>query len=305
MDVFSGGVWNLDVITPLIGEQQESSAEAWRSVSIDISGFKTADFRLRFRGITGGNFRSDIAIDDVTIGEPVALATETPVIEGQPQSIAAVEGDSAYFSVVARAFASPTYQWRRNGQNIQGATRSSFYIEDVSLADAGQYTCIVTSGTSVTSWPAILSLGGEDLDLDGDGLEDAWEIAFFGDTDELGTGDFDNDGVVNLLERAFGTAPNDNADRVLPTAAIIDDAGNEYLSLSYRRLEGGVGATGVNYTVGGIRYTVQYDADLVAPWSSGNTVQVGSAVSNGDGTCLLYTSPSPRDLSTSRMPSSA
>ena len=36
--------------------------------------------------------------------------------------------------------------------------------------------------------------------------------------------------------------------------------------------------------VGGIRYTVQYDADLVAPWSSGNTVQVGPAVSNGDGT---------------------
>ena len=133
-------------------------------------------------------------------------------------------------------------------------------------------------------------------------MEDAWEIAFFGDTDELGTGDFDNDGVVNLLERAFGTAPNDNADRVLPTAAIIDDAGNEYLSLSYRRLEGGVGATGVNYTVGGIRYTVQYDADLVAPWSSGNTVQVGSAVSNG---CLLYTSPSPRDGLLSRMPSSA
>ena len=26
---------------------------------------------------------------------------------------------------------------------------------------------------------------------------------------------------------------------------------------------------------------------------------------DGDGTCLLYTSPSPRDLSTSRMPSSA
>ena len=28
-------------------------------------------------------------------------------------------------------------------------------------------------------------------------------------------------------------------------------------------------------------------------------------VLGGDGTCLLYTSPSPRDLSTSRMPSSA
>ena len=29
------------------------------------------------------------------------------------------------------------------------------------------------------------------------------------------------------------------------------------------------------------------------------------AVTNPDNTCLLYTSPSPRDLSTSRMPSSA
>ena len=31
----------------------------------------------------------------------------------------------------------------------------------------------------------------------------------------------------------------------------------------------------------------------------------GVNISHGAGTCLLYTSPSPRDLSTSRMPSSA
>ena len=30
-----------------------------------------------------------------------------------------------------------------------------------------------------------------------------------------------------------------------------------------------------------------------------------TSISSGLGTCLLYTSPSPRDLSTSRMPSSA
>ena len=35
-------------------------------------------------------------------------------------------------------------------------------------------------------------------------------------------------------------------------------------------------------------------------------VQDGSVeIVRGDGVCLLYTSPSPRDLSTSRMPSSA
>ena len=36
-----------------------------------------------------------------------------------------------------------------------------------------------------------------------------------------------------------------------------------------------------------------------------NNVSMKRGVFVGDNTCLLYTSPSPRDLSTSRMPSSA
>ena len=36
-----------------------------------------------------------------------------------------------------------------------------------------------------------------------------------------------------------------------------------------------------------------------------NSKKVTDAIKLGDSSCLLYTSPSPRDLSTSRMPSSA
>ena len=64
----------------------------------------------------------------------------------------------------------------------------------------------------------------------------------------------------------------------------MEDSGNTHLSLTYRRLQGGAGITGVNYTAGGLRYTVQYDADLVAPWASGDVVQMGSPIDNGDGT---------------------
>ena len=39
-------------------------------------------------------------------------------------------------------------------------------------------------------------------------------------------------------------------------------------------------------------------ADDMTPWSNPDSMDVDTA-------CLLYTSPSPRDLSTSRMPSSA
>ena len=48
------------------------------------------------------------------------------------------------------------------------------------------------------------------------------------------------------------------------------------------------------------------DIDLFSEWSKEEQKQFALAVTKGlvmD--CLLYTSPSPRDLSTSRMPSSA
>ena len=282
VDVFSGGVWNNDVAPALIGQQQESSGEDWRSVSIDISSFKTADFQVRFRGITGSSFRSDMAIDDVRIGEQFAPANETPAIEGQPQSIAVRNGDSAYFSVVVRSYPSPTYQWRKNGSIIPGATRSVYSIASVSASDAANYTCDVTSGVSVTSATATLVIPPDDLDQDG--MADSWEVAFFGNTNQLGTGDFDGDGVVNFLEYALGTVPNDRASQSLPTASVVEDTGSDYLTISYRRLQGGIGTTGVNYTAGGVRYTVQYDVDLTGPWSSGGVEQVGPAISNGDGT---------------------
>ena len=43
----------------------------------------------------------------------------------------------------------------------------------------------------------------------------------------------------------------------------------------------------------------------VVPISGSATVKVGDIETTLSRTCLLYTSPSPRDLSTSRMPSSA
>ena len=47
------------------------------------------------------------------------------------------------------------------------------------------------------------------------------------------------------------------------------------------------------------------DAQALKGLAAQTTMQIGSSVTKGLGACLLYTSPSPRDLSTSRMPSSA
>ncbi|NND65358.1 MAG: hypothetical protein HKM24_05270 [Gammaproteobacteria bacterium] len=56
-------------------------------------------------------------------------------------------------------------------------------------------------------------------DLDGDGLDDAWEIANFGSLNETATGDPDNDGYTNLEELNAGTNPLNIAETPVDTDA--------------------------------------------------------------------------------------
>ena len=70
----------------------------------------------------------------------------------------------------------------------------------------------------------------------------------------------------------------------------------------------GQGSSAVGFTPNGVANKLSVDATEDTD-SSGSSGAVSSAPTNsaptGAGSCLLYTSPSPRDLSTSRMPSSA
>src|SRR6185436_4953489 len=51
----------------------------------------------------------------------------------------------------------------------------------------------------------VLSLGTRDSD--GDAMDDAWELAYFGDLSRDGLGDFDQDGMSDRLEYLAGTDP--------------------------------------------------------------------------------------------------
>jgi hypothetical protein len=121
---------------------------------------------------------------------------------------------------------------------------------------------------------------------------ESWRDTWFGQTansgDAADDNDFDADGLANLLERAFGTNPTladlDPSAAIPPYQSIVPDAGGDYLAITYRRLAGGTGTTGVNYGADGITYTVEYDGDLDDPWSTGSVAAVGSPVDNGDGT---------------------
>ena len=48
-----------------------------------------------------------------------------------------------------------------------------------------------------------------------------------------------------------------------------NDAGSDYLALTYTQLSGGAGVVGADYTVDGISYFIETNNDLGAVWHSG------------------------------------
>lgn len=156
-----------------------------------------------------------------------------PQIVGQPVKRISEPGQMVTFSVVVVDVSGVTFQWKFNGADIQGATGDSLLLTNVSAANEGQYSVVVTnSAGSVTSAPAALM-----LDSDRDGLPDSWEIANFGDlTNQTSEGDPDHDAISNLDEFFDGTNPNSGASQ-RPRLVAYSDAGGSVtvtpMKLSY------------------------------------------------------------------------
>jgi Protein of unknown function (DUF3500)/Immunoglobulin I-set domain len=87
------------------------------------------------------------------------IYTNAPVIGSQPGSQSVSAGSSVTFSVIAYGAATLSYQWRKDGTNINGATASSYSIASASGSDAGSYDVVVTNSKgSATSTAATLSV---------------------------------------------------------------------------------------------------------------------------------------------------
>ncbi len=69
----------------------------------------------------------------------------TPVITTEPTAQNVIHGQGAIFYLVATGW-SLTFQWRKNGVNISGATSASYLIEETSADHEGDYDCIVSNG---------------------------------------------------------------------------------------------------------------------------------------------------------------
>src|SRR5712671_5675532 len=114
-------------------------------------------------GDAAGSVTSNPAVLTVTAA-PVA-----PSITGQPASKSVTAGQTASFAVTATGTATLTYQWKKNGAAISGATSASYTTAAASTSDNGaKFTVTVTNSTgSATSNAATLTVGAATSLLNG------------------------------------------------------------------------------------------------------------------------------------------
>ena len=82
-----------------------------------------------------------------TVKEKISGAPEKPTITSELQNVAVKEGEKIELSVAANVSdgGELSYQWKKNGQAIPGATSASYSIEKAATTDSGTYTVVVTN----------------------------------------------------------------------------------------------------------------------------------------------------------------
>lgn len=86
-------------------------------------------------------------------------AVVAPTVTTQPASDALAVGDNLIVSVVVAGTAPFSYEWKKGGVSIAGATSAMYAKAGVVLGDAGSYTCVISNGKgSVVTNAAVITV---------------------------------------------------------------------------------------------------------------------------------------------------
>jgi len=139
----------------------------WKKNGAVISGATSASYTTPATTTSDTGAQFTVAVNDSTSSVTSNAATLTvtaapvaPSISQQPASRTVTAGQTAQFSVTAAGTATLTYQWKKNGAAISGATSASYTTPVTTASDSGaQFTVTVTNSvSSVTSNPATLTV---------------------------------------------------------------------------------------------------------------------------------------------------
>lgn len=128
----------------------------WRRNGVGIMGATGASFTVaNAQPANAGAYSVSImnAAGTVISNAAELVVNTLPVFSLQPRTQTVLAGTSVTFGVGATGATSFTYQWRKNGVAIIGATTPSLTLTGTTAADAGVYDAIVTNamGSSISS----------------------------------------------------------------------------------------------------------------------------------------------------------
>ena len=138
----------------------------WQKNGTDISGATASTYTIPATSIGDSGAKFLVVVSNsagkATSNPAILTVTAAPVqptITTQPSSQTAAKGKTASFSVVATGTDPLTYQWKKNGTDIAGATASTYTTPAVADGDNGARFSVEVrnEGGSETSSEAVLS----------------------------------------------------------------------------------------------------------------------------------------------------
>lgn len=132
----------------------------WKKGGVDLAGATSATLSLTNVQASDGATYSVVVSNgagSVTSADATLAILVPPAITTQPLGQSVTVGGSVTFTAVASGSPAPTYQWRKDGADISGATASSLTLVGIGAGDAGSYTVVATNAAgTATSDPAVL-----------------------------------------------------------------------------------------------------------------------------------------------------
>ena len=189
----------------------------WRRNGIDIVGATSSSYTTAATVLadSGAQFAVVVSNSVGPVSSTAATLTVNPVapvgtpsITLQPTSVTVADGLAATFSITVSGAGPFTYQWRKNGVDIPGATAASYTIPNVQSSDSGAaYSVVVRNSlSSVTSGVATLTVSAPGS---------AWVVSTIA-------------GVVG--EIGFTDGSRSEARIAFPNGTAVDNAGNVYFT---------------------------------------------------------------------------
>jgi hypothetical protein len=138
--------------------------------SVAIPAGSNHAFQVQFAPTVSGSVSGSLSIVSDATNSPLGISLNGTGIAGlaittQPASQTVTSGHTATFSVAAVGSGTLTYQWKKEGTGISGATSATYTTPATTTSETGtQFSVVVTdSNGSITSNPATLTVTATDV----------------------------------------------------------------------------------------------------------------------------------------------